>query len=290
MLSTKIAGPVKTKEEACTETLVLSSLKQALNIIESERNPSKEYINTLIYVNAKHLVKDVQISKKLMEESAAYWMEARESGCVSAENQQAVNDLIVKLAQNGEEQMSHRRDVLTMLAREMKDTPLIPPLPPPEAQGEPVHIDYCAEKNILRIEMPGILPLRTTKGNQYLPAKIRHHMTGFMKERIIDGAPQIRISPAFVVFAHHYLGGANSPKLKDYDNLERKRVLDALQCTSIFYDNPAVMVFLDLMVEDTRDFTEVLVAPFAIMNEVISELDFGVYHRISAPDSTLNCS
>ena len=207
-------------------------------------------------------------------------VKTKEDVCTKHEHQQAVNDLIVKLAQNGKEQMSHRRDVLTMLAREMKDKPLIPPLPPPEAQGESVHIHYCAEKNTLRIEMPGILPLKTKKDSGYLPKKVGHYMTELMQARIMDGAPQIRICPAFVVFAHHYLGGAKSPKLKDYDNLERKRVLDALQCTSIFYDNPAAMVFLDLMVEDTRDYTEVLVAPMAIMDEVISGLDFGVYHRI----------
>jgi len=175
--------------------------------------------------------------------------------------------------------MEARRRILKMLARSTSGCHGTYCHPYPEAFGEPVLIDYDADKNMLRVEMPGILPLKTKKGNQYLPGKVSHHMSNFITQHGMDGNPCISIVPAFVVFVHHYQNGRESLSLKDYDNLEKKRVLDALQYIHIFFDNPASMVSMDMMVEDTRDYTEVLIAPVSSMYEVLSGLNFESYQR-----------
>lgn len=137
-----------------------------------------------------------------------------------------------------------------------------------------VSISYNEGANTLHITMPHLLPLKT-KWNSYLPDKIRYALQQFDSN---IGQGKIRISPAFVLFIHHY--NAHSRKCgyyRDYDNMEYSSVLNALHSTLIFNDNAATCITTQMAVPDSTSFTEVVVAPVEKMMDVLHSMDLSLY-------------
>jgi hypothetical protein len=102
-------------------------------------------------------------------------------------------------------------------------------------------------------------------------------MSGFLFNMCRDNKTHITFPYALVVLIHHYTGGRKSMNLRDYDNLEKSCVLNALQTTGLFADSPAHMMLVELAAADTRNFTEVLITSISNLKKVVAELDLRMY-------------
>lgn len=147
--------------------------------------------------------------------------------------------------------------------------------------SEGIEISFNEEKQQLHIEMPPILPVN---GNMaaFLPEKIRYAMKRFNQEyqEKHDGKI-LRLSPAFVVFTHHYDRKKTNSfiSMTDYDNTEFSAVLNALHFTRIFNDDPASIVLMQSAALGRRDYTEVNIVPVSRKEELLKSIDFSLYKR-----------
>lgn len=151
-----------------------------------------------------------------------------------------------------------------------------------------ISIFYDEKKQHLRIEMPSMLPIDGTLA-AFLPAKIRCAMEKFSREyQGTHNGKILCLSPAFVVFTHHYNRERKNVfmSMKDYDNIESSSVLNALHFTRIFNDDPTNMVIMQSAALSTRDYTEVNIVPVSHRNELLQSIDFSLYEERSTIDKT----
>lgn len=110
-------------------------------------------------------------------------------------------------------------------------------------------------EGIYHLRFDSLLPFKTKSQWNLVCEELEEVVAAYLRQRGL-GTPVFR--QAVVVFCHHYRDGVGR-RLRDYDNLERKGVLDTIAAFFLPDDNPRCMRSFDLMVEDRVDFTEVLV-------------------------------
>ena len=143
--------------------------------------------------------------------------------------------------------------------------------------SQDIQISHDALTNTLRLVMPELLPFKG-KWSVYLPDKIRCALEKFEQEYQHRGGGKLKISPAFVLFIHHYGEEARARSLyRDYDNQEYSCVLNALHSTQIFNDSAATFINTQMAVPDDRSFTEIVITEVKRMLEVVNALDLSLY-------------
>lgn len=149
-----------------------------------------------------------------------------------------------------------------------------------EKFGDPVDIDYIPEKEVLRIEISGMLPFALKDGASYHLGKLDLFLKEYQKKWYGEKGCEISLSPAAVVFVHHYDRNVSWHNyVRDYDNQERRGIINTLQNSSILSDNPTRMIDMNMAVSDERTFTEILITTVMRYPELLKELDFSVYLR-----------
>lgn len=154
--------------------------------------------------------------------------------------------------------------------------------------SEGISISYDEKKRHLHIEMPPLLPIDGTMA-AFLPGKIRCAMEKFSREyQESHNGMILRVSPAFVVFTHHYdrKEKNTSISMTDYDNTEFSAVLNALHSTRIFNDDPTSIILMQTAAFSRRDYTEVNIVPVSRRNELLQNIDFSLYERQAAIEKT----
>lgn len=153
-------------------------------------------------------------------------------------------------------------------------------IPDPDI-SEGINISFDEKKQHLHIEMPPILPVDGTMA-AFLPEKIRCAMEKFSRKyQETHNGKILRLSPAFVVFTHHYNWNKKNASISmtDYDNTEFSAVLNALHYTRIFNDDPTSIILMQSAVFGRRDYTEVNIVPVSRRSELFQSIDFSLYDR-----------
>ena len=153
-------------------------------------------------------------------------------------------------------------------------------LPYPE-----LDMQYDEDRGLFTITIPGMLPFRMAKGANYLHDQIVANVRSFVKAWYQAYGRQIYIAPAVVIFIHCMERG-HTINIKDYDNLERKRVLDGLQVTSLFSDNPTRMIDINMMAWADETCTIIHIAKLEQLYSLLGSLDFSAYleRDVRAPE------
>ena len=107
-----------------------------------------------------------------------------------------------------------------------------------------------------RIRFDAILPIKTIGRSNLLCEELEEAIHRYIAKHNL-AIPLFE--KAVVVFCHHYKTGITKRKPWDYDNLERKSILDALVPHFLRDDNPKFLRTMDMMQEGESDFTELLI-------------------------------
>ena len=200
-----------------------------------------------------------------------------------ADNPDGLRKSLTALSDAGELYCACRRRTLDDMCEAIQKNDLIHPISFPSRMdiSQDIQINYDEEKKCLRVEMPGLLPLKG-KWNEYLPGKVRYAIEVFSENYQQKHGRRLWLSPAFVLFNHHY-GYSDSGywHYRDYDNQEYSVVLNALQSTLIFNDSAATCVTMQMAVPDDKSFTEVIITPVDRMIELLRDMDFSMYYLSS---------
>lgn len=89
-------------------------------------------------------------------------------------------------------------------------------------------IQVVYESEILRAEIPGILPHRKSRGSDYLYKPLYLVLREWCEKRICRGETIPNFREAAICFVHIYEEGKAGSWIRDHDNLEEKQVVDAL--------------------------------------------------------------
>ena len=252
--------------------MTIKNYENALENLKNSNNRFCQSLDALLHADAAALEKTSKIYEKLIRRCDEFCF-SLSLGHENHFQQKAVEELLELLAQSGEKHIERRRDLLDYFRNSIYMNEFsLPDVPPSAWFGEPVNIEYIEEMEMFRVEMLGILPFKMSGGVSFLYDKVAYHMERFSKEWSEAHGQRPVVNPAVVVFIHHYIKGTRSAMLRDYDNLERKRVLDALQVTGLFYDNPAHMVSLDMMKLGDKNYTEVLIAPVHRLKDIVADI------------------
>lgn len=248
------------------------------------QNPSTAEITELLKKELFELEKTVALCEKLQRDCDDYWSTLRHGYGYGIMRADAV-ELLNELAQRGEKYIAVRRELLDDLQSGLyaNEFAFSPPLPA-ACHGDPVRIEYLPENEIFRAEIPGILPFKMSAGVNFLFPKIVYAMQKFTEDWIEQHDALPMIPRAAVIFIYHYANGKQWRTLRDYDNLERSCVLNALQITGLFSDNASRMISVDMMACDTKNFTEVLIIPVKNFVKVLSKLDCTAYLPRGCPE------
>lgn len=123
-------------------------------------------------------------------------------------------------------------------------------------------IEISRMPEIVSITLPGLLPLRTKVYANYLPMKLNTIMERERRRLSAKGERFPFFEKAAVVFLHHLVPAEEAQRTCDYDNLERKSILDLLRTYLFYSDNMASLVSTDISVESTRNYTKIFVFDF----------------------------
>lgn len=120
--------------------------------------------------------------------------------------------------------------------------------------------DISLTDGMMRIFMDALMPHPTKGSVFYLHGKLDAALARYVADNRIP-RPFFRERCA-VVFLHHYdLEKNRKRQLRDYDNLERRCILNVLTRHVLVDDSPEQLVSMDLMTADQRDYTEICVMP-----------------------------
>lgn len=97
--------------------------------------------------------------------------------------------------------------------------------------------------SIVHLKIPGLLPFRTQNYTTYLPAKVRYLLES-AKRNEDSGTRLPHFANAAVVFVHGF--PEQKGLRRDYDNLERKAIMDILRDYLFFSDNMEHLVSTDI--------------------------------------------
>lgn len=198
----------------------------------------------------------------------------------NAENPEAITETLTKLANAGEYDCFLRRLTLDAMyqAAHCNNNCQTFHLPTQTDLSSDIQVSYQKETNTLHLVMPQLLPLKT-KWNAYLPGKIRYALAAFDRAYQAQNATRLRISPAYLLFVHHYNNDSCTKGIyRDYDNMEYSCVLNALHSTHIFNDSASTHICTQMAVRDSKSFTEVYVTEVSGMAEVMQNVDLSLYY------------
>lgn len=196
-----------------------------------------------------------------------------------SENPQELERLLTELSDAGELYCLQRRSMIDAMCKttSIHNGYASPVLPQRADISQDVSVSYDAASNTLRLTMPGLLPLKG-KWSSYLPDKIRCALERFDREYRLQTGKKLKISPAFVLFIHHY-GTEDREKgfYRDYDNQEYSSVLNALHSTGIFNDSAATHINMQMAVAGSNSFTEVAITDISRMMDLLEKRDLSLY-------------
>lgn len=120
-------------------------------------------------------------------------------------------------------------------------------------------IEVSHTSEIVSIALPGLLPLRSKVYANHLPMKLHTILEREKRQLSLKGKRFPFFEKAAVVFLHHIAPAGDGQRTCDCDNLERKSILDLLRTYLFCSDNMASLVFTDISVESTRNYTQIYV-------------------------------
>lgn len=243
-------------------------------------NPSAKYVYSLLKADIKMLQENLSRCENLLNYCGEFWG-GRAQGYGYSIPQKWAFGILEDFAQDLEKYVERRRAILDSFRDHLQIGEIRPAIPPPVTAsfGEPITIEYIEEKEMFRIVMPPLVPFRMEKGVKFLYGKVVHFMSEFTDKWVKQHGKYPRVNPAAVVFIHHYDKERRSFKLADYDNLEHRCVLNALQITGLFADSSAHMVSLEMACAGDKAYTEVLIAPVSRLGEIVAGLNFDMYNE-----------
>lgn len=192
-------------------------------------------------------------------------------------NPEILEEKLTQLSNAGELYCLRRRETLFGLCQMIWGGDPLSPIPSQLDISQDIEIRYNPEESCLRVTMPVLLPLKG-KWSEYLPGKIRFAMEQFSAQYKKEHGAPLKISPAFVLFVHHYDEQKREDgTYRDYDNQEYSNVLNALHSTLIFNDSAATCITMQMAAKGEKSFTEVFVTPVNRMGDLLSNIDFCMY-------------
>lgn len=192
-------------------------------------------------------------------------------------NPEILEEKLTQLSNAGELYCLRRRETLFGLCQMIRGGDPLSPIPSQLDISQDIEIRYNPEESCLRVTMPVLLPLKG-KWSEYLPGKIRFAMEQFSAQYKKEHGAPLKISPAFVLFVHHYDEQKREDgTYRDYDNQEYSNVLNALHSTLIFNDSAATCITMQMAAKGEKSFTEVFVTPVNRMGDLLSNIDFCMY-------------
>ena len=192
-------------------------------------------------------------------------------------NPELFTEALTQLSDAGELHCLWCRETLDGLCKMIRNGDSLSPIPSQLDISQDIEIRYNPEESCLRVTMPVLLPLKG-KWSEYLPGKIRFAMEQFSAQYKKEHGTPLKISPAFVLFVHHYDEQKREDgTYRDYDNQEYSNVLNALHSTLIFNDSAATCITMQMAAKGEKSFTEVFVTPVNRMGELLSNIDFCMY-------------
>ncbi|MBM6924112.1 hypothetical protein H9X81_10495 [Hydrogenoanaerobacterium saccharovorans] len=144
--------------------------------------------------------------------------------------------------------------------------------------SDDIHISYDEESEVLRVEMPTLLPIKT-KYSYTLPESVSQAVRFFQDRYAGEHGRMLRMGPVIIVLVHHFTLKQVQRRYRDYDNIEVSATLNALQSSLLFNDSPRSCVFMQMGVEDTQFRTEFIIGPMRRRNEIFRQLDFSLYEQ-----------
>ena len=193
-------------------------------------------------------------------------------------NPEVLEEKLTQLSDAGELYCLRRRETLDGFCKIIRGGDPLSPVPSQMDISQDIEIQYDAEESCLRVTMPELLPLKG-KWSEYLPGKIRFAMERFSSQYNKEHGAPLKISPAFVLFVHHYdEHRRRAGTYRDYDNQEYSNVLNALHSTQIFNDSPATCITMQMAAKGEKSFTEVFAIPVSRMGNLLAKTDFCMYY------------
>lgn len=182
--------------------------------------------------------------------------------------------LLEKLAQKADLANTRTRNVLEAFWNDLPDE--IPYQPKVRIAYPTLEMSYVEHVPLFTAKLPPFLPYSMSKGANYLRDQVEYNIRRLHDKWYAEHGNVIRITPAAVAFVHCARHG-EWRNIRDYDNLERKRVLDALQIGGMFSDNPSRMVELNMMAWAEQPCTDIYITRLENLKNLVEIMDFTAY-------------
>ena len=145
------------------------------------------------------------------------------------------------------------REAITGFYDELRSLGRKPPEIPME---DPPGLEVDVSGPDVRVEIDGILPFPITGSVYYLHEKLDTALARFREETPVPRP--LFTERCAVVFIHHYLReGKAAREIRDYDNMERRCILNVLARHFTRDDSPGCLVTMDVIAPGERNFTEI---------------------------------
>lgn len=133
---------------------------------------------------------------------------------------------------------------------------------------------FYADDQIVHITLPGMLPFKSSSYAAYVPRKLHTILERAVSEARIHKKPLPHFERAAVIFLHCVAKAqCDAGRLRDYDNLERKSVLDILRAYFFYSDNMRGLVTTDISAVSETSGTEVFVTEITGYRSFLDELE-----------------